>query len=419
MKRIKTFIFALGLIAVVMFTGGCSEQTATTTKPPTNETPQPETPTVDPDPNEPTDNPNTPSQPDTPSQPNPTPPTPTPPNTPPQTNYWKQLGTALDIVATQNAIRPKLLLDRNGNLVVTWAEDDGVWNLQAKRWTGTAWEKLASKTLPFTEVGVNDFDVVIDSSNALVVSERKSSGSIEIYRHNGSEWDFMDSMQGLVQFQTDSSGNIYTVYQDKVMGENIVRRWDDSNWITVATFTKKYYEESLDSLPPYVYIDGFTVKTDGKPVIAWEGLDSKYDTLSGWNGLVWEDIDTGRYLLAYKLDINNKPITARVFNSGYTVDITQTDETGLSAVNDLDLVSNKPVVVGTRQQDQTPVIQLWTGSTWQQLSGNWKRETDKAAYSQDILTDKQGNIFVAWQESACTNSASCGGGNIYVSQYIP
>jgi hypothetical protein len=411
MKRIKTLIFILGLTIIISL-AACSQQTPNTTKPPTNEPSKPGTPSQ-PDPSQPN-----------PAQPNPDPSEPTippqPPTTPPQTEkYWKQLGGALDIDAGHNAVRPKLLSDRNGNLVVTWAEDDGIWNLQAKRWTGTAWERLPSKALPFTELGVNDFDVVIDSSNTLVVSERKSSGSIEIYRYNGSAWDFMDSMQGLVQLQTDSSGNIYTVYQDKVTGENIVRRWDDSNWITVAIFRKKYYEESPDSPPPYIYIDSFTLKTDGKPVIAWEGLDSKHDTLSGWNGLVWEDIDTGRYLLAYKLDINNKPITARVFYSGYTVDITETDETGLSYVNDLELVNNKPVVVGTSQQDQTPVIQLWVGNTWQQLSGNWKRETDKAAYSQDILIDKQGNIFIAWQEAACTDSASCGGGNIYVSQYVP
>jgi ABC-type uncharacterized transport system auxiliary subunit len=86
-----------------------------------------------------------------------------------QANSWKPLGGALNVVTKNNAVAPKALLDRNGKLVVVWAEDNGLWYLQAKRWNGAAWEKLSfpNRALPYTETGVNDFDVVFDSSNAL------------------------------------------------------------------------------------------------------------------------------------------------------------------------------------------------------------------------------------------------------------
>jgi hypothetical protein len=202
-----------------------------------------------------------------------------------QANSWKPLGGALDVVAKNNVSSPKALLDRNGKLVVVWAEDSGLWYLQAKRWNGTIWEKLSflSKALPYNNYGVNAFDAAFDGSNTLVVSQRATSGVVTVYKA-GSSWTPLGSFDGLVQLQTNSSGQIHTIAQTKTTGNNIVRRW--------------------------------------------------------------------------------------------------------------------------------------TGSSWQALNRNWQRDTTKVALPASLFT-QNGNIYIVWQEAACEQSASCGGTNLYVSQYVP
>jgi hypothetical protein len=418
MRRIKTLIFILCLTGIILL-GACSQQTPNTTKPPTNEPSKP----------------GTPSQPD-PAQPNPDPPEPTtppqPPTTPPQTeNYWKQLGGALDIDSGHNAVRPKLLLDRNGNLVVTWAEDDGVWNLQAKRWTGTAWERLASKALPFTEVGVNDFDVVIDSSNALVVSERASSGQVAIYRNTGSSWSELGQKDiSNIQLETDAGGNVHGFYKDESTSTYTIKQWNGTTWVTIADFSKNLCE----STPCFAEILSFQLKSDGKPIVfATDIRGNDARTFYGWNGSGWDELDAFASTTAavvtwmpYTINANNEVIFSYRYTRGGQIEIDYTkitsktktyDNPGGMIVEDLAVRNNEPVALYRSDVDAKSLnVSFYNTSanTWKKVDRRLERDGNKVGNEGSALVDENGNTFVVWQEAACTNSASCGGGNIYV-----
>ncbi|MGL4612240.1 MAG: hypothetical protein ACRCYY_21595, partial [Trueperaceae bacterium] len=125
-----------------------------------------------------------------------------------ETGSWRSLGDTLDVVSKNNVANAKMLLDTNGKLVVLWAEDNGLWYLQGKRWNGTAWEKLAFPTRPlaYTNEGVTPFDVVFDHSNALVITQPKNGNvNVEVLRSTTS-WHSLGSFTRPNQLQTNSSG---------------------------------------------------------------------------------------------------------------------------------------------------------------------------------------------------------------------
>jgi hypothetical protein len=347
----------------------------------------------------------------------------------PQANSWKPLGDALDVVTKNNVSSAKLLLDRNGKLVAVWAEDNGLWYLQAKRWNGTAWETLTlpSKALPYTDLGVNAFDAVFDSTNALVVSQlvipenwySSRSGRIEVYRAGSSSWTKLGAFNGLVQLETNASGQVHAVFHNKTLGNNLVRRWDGTNWTTIATLKKNFYESSP---PLYLYAMSFMLQTDGKPVIEADnphGYRSSFFYSRIGNG--WQETYRGRYIFDYTLNADNQIISVTSFYaSGTELEVTGTGDAGLADGNvSLAVRNNQPLLLYfPRTENNKMTAKLWTGSTWQKLGGSLERDSSKVAYQSNVLIGKNGSVFVVWQEAACSSSATCGGGNIYVSQYI-
>jgi hypothetical protein len=351
-------------------------------------------------------------------------------------NYWKKLGDALDIVPKNNTANPKLLMDRNGRPVVVWAEDNGLWYLQAKRWNGTAWEKLPlpSKALTYTDSGVNPFDVVFDNSNALVISQLadpSSSLGVKIYRATPSAWVSLGAFNGLSQLQTNTGGQVHAVFQDYAKGDNIIKRWDGTAWRTVASF-KKLIPNSVSS--DYILADSFVLKTDGKPVVSSEYRPCPKcitATIWDWNGQTWNGVANisgpvgESQLLDYALTSDNKVITAFTNYDGFPLIKGAGIDTGLGYSGFLALaVKNKsPVVLYQNIRDNSNVGKVfaanWTGSKFVNLGGDIRRDTSKVFLLGDVVVDKNGTIFTVSQEAACYESASCGGANVYVSQYIP
>lgn len=343
-----------------------------------------------------------------------------------QANSWKALGGALDTITKNNAVNPKLLLDRNGKLVAVWAEDNGLWYLQAKRWNGTAWETLSlpSKALPYTNLGVNAFDAVFDSTNALVVSQLVNpengysrADRVEVYGAGSSSWTKLATFKGLVQLQTNSSGQVHAVFQNKTLGNNAVRRWTGSGWQNVATLKEKAYEETPGFPPTYVFADSFILETDGKPVLEYGNYTGYGSLFRIWTGTGWKKDSRGRHMLAYTLNSSNQIVAATSFyTTGTDIDVDGTTiGQGVDGVGLFLTFQNNKVVL-LNNLGNKPTVTRWTGSAWQQLGG---RIGAKVSFASNLVVDKQRNLFVVWTDAACANSASCGGANIYVSQYVP
>ncbi|MGL4609224.1 MAG: hypothetical protein ACRCYY_05990 [Trueperaceae bacterium] len=166
--------------------------------------------------------------------------------------------------------------------------------------------------------------------------------------------------------------------------------------------------------------NSFDLETNGKPVLQAVnplGYGSLFYT---WAESGWTETQRGRYVFAYTLNEVNQLITATSFySSGTELGVTGTTQNlGLTykAVS-LTTRDNQPLVLYT-PRGQKLTAQLWTGSAWQKLGDTLERDSNKIADDGDVLVDKNGNIFIVWQEAVCAESATCGGANIYVSQYV-
>ncbi len=355
------------------------------------------------------------------------------------TNTWKPLGSALDIVPKNNATRPKLVLDRNGKPVVVWAEDNGLWYLQAKRWNGSAWEKLAfpSKPLPFTEEGVNAFDVAFDSSNALVLSQLmnptnsySNSGRVQVYRATSSSWISLGAFNGLVQLQTNASGQIHTVFYLTTNGNNLIRRWNGTAWQTVATI-RRIYNVRQDGSLIYAEVESFILKSDANPMVRWSYITGE-TYFESWSGSTWETIlySVGNRLI-YDYTLNTQNQLAYIW--AYTFDHLNVSVSVV--LGDFYLVPNTPVSLALRgdkpvilyndagdrfyNKNNGLIARRWTGSAWQKLGTRLERNLAGLVYSSNVVVDKQGNIFAVWQEAVCGSNPNFCPSNVYVSQYVP
>lgn len=345
-------------------------------------------------------------------------------------NTWKPLGGALDVVTKNNTANAKLLLDRNGKPVVVWAEDNGLWYLQGKRWNGTVWEKLSFLTRPlaYTDAGVVPFDVVMDSSNALVITQPG-----KILRAT-TTWTQL-GVEGTNRLQTDQYGRVHALFFSTTKGStdfdnSFVKRWDGKAWQMVVNF--KYLIPASRSAfgDFYITANDFLLKTDGKPiVISRYRTCQKCDNLSffDWNGQTWSDIAGysspygETFLLDYTLSGNNKVFTATL-DYGYYTNI-YSNTTGLGGLGgnagliSLEAKNTSPVLWYSKEGVFS--IALWNGSSFGKIGGDIRRDSAKQITYGDIVVDKNSTIFTLWQEAACTTSATCGGANVYVSQYVP
>ncbi len=353
-----------------------------------------------------------------------------------QANTWKKLGGALDIVPANNAVKPKLLLDRNGKVVVVWAEDNGLWYLQAKRWTGTAWEKLPLpvKELPYSDTGVNAFDVAFDKSNALVLSYVSGDGKVNVTRSNGSSFQSIVTpfSSSFANLETDKNGNIYSLAQSEAgaIKKNTIQRWNGTAWQTVATL-------EFDTTERNYSVPQFFVTTDGKPVLLVFSSKRPYGegyAVYSWNGTSWIITSiiggTDPSVLSMTLDGLNRVLAYTLYNryrsERFALDGSNRESFGNSSYTgnyfaELSVDgTNNPLRIqpaGGPNATANLTVERWTGSAWTVLGSALNREANKETAAHQIVNDSAGNIYLVWQESACANAATCGGANIYVSRY--
>jgi hypothetical protein len=359
-----------------------------------------------------------------------------------QANTWQPLGGALDVVTKNNAVKPKLLLDRNGKPVVVWAEDNGLWYLQAKRWNGTAWEKLPlpTKALRYTDAGVNDFDVAFDSTNALVVSQVIAEVSleyfapvrkIEVYRSAGSSWTKLGAFNGQVQLESDSSGGVHAVFFSPTTGNNFIKRGNGTAWQMVARLRQivTHFSPGSSYHTPAV-VTTFALKSDGKPFVTynWKYAGSNTEAnieVVEWDGASWRWVD--EWVGAKEqliVDKGNKSILS--YTNYFPVVVRQNGKQLGEKVGDAYIFAttvdrlNRTVVslVESGAGGADLFVKRWTGSAWVTLGKALDRDISKVSTNNQVITDSNGNLFVVWQEATCVDSASCGGANIHVSKYV-
>jgi hypothetical protein len=358
-----------------------------------------------------------------------------------QANTWEKLGGALDFTAAKSAIEPKLVLDKSGNLVVTWLEDGKIY---LERWTGTAWQGItpglpsASGAAPRRIFA--GFNLVFDTTNSPVISTKTTNG-VAVYRRNpqNNMWQQLGAtFNGPAgALSTDKNGAVYSVLFAN--GKNVIRRWTGTTWQSVYTFQKTVFLPGPDvNVPIAVYALGF--KSDGKPFVKFQypGQPGEGESLSVWNGTSWDD--RGSALVSADLDKQGQDLLlsvdlSQLFATNASLKPRQ-GNTDLSATNP-PLVSNFPLLLATLTVDNLNrpiittgktgigsnnndlVIKRRTGGVWVTLGGVLDRVTTRNVTYPSVLVDGKGTAYAVWQECVAVANQTCTNYNIYVSKYVP
>jgi hypothetical protein len=110
---------------------------------------------------------------------------------------WEVLGGPL--LATPQSLYlardPRLILDASGNPTIAWAESDGnVFNIHARRWTGTSWEPLGGtlSALP-GNTSAGSPNLAMDTLGTIFIGwfeyTEDSATHVHLRRWNGSSWE--------------------------------------------------------------------------------------------------------------------------------------------------------------------------------------------------------------------------------------
>jgi hypothetical protein len=235
-----------------------------------------------------------------------------------------------------------------------------------------------------------------------------------------------------VNLETDPTGRIFGLSSNDSTSTYTFKRWNGATWATVVTFKNKPSQCSCFSK-----VLSFQLKSDGKPVVAtYEALANDFYTFYRWTGTTWEQLGSFGSVTAanislqtYAVNTSNQIIYAYRYTRpfleiDYTAVTSKTQDYGTfskTAIYDLAFRSNAPTVINYPDGATYMTVSQWTNGIWKKLGSRVERDSTKIADrgNFNLLTDKQGNTFVVWAEAACANSASCGGANIYVSQYVP
>jgi hypothetical protein len=342
-----------------------------------------------------------------------------------QAGSWQKLGGALDYTVAKNAAAPKLVLDRSGNLVAAWMEDNGGWRVYLERWNGTSWESFGAGSPASIDPY---FSIAFDSSNSAVVGFHVDTGSgVAVYRRDAQSkiWKQLGTtFTGTNAITADKDGAIYSILHNGLKfdgtlpaGKNLIRRWNGSNWQTIYTFQKRL--QGVD-----VPVTSLLFKANETPVVSWTS-PSLEKQLSAWNGTTWDDLYSLRSFLT--LDKKDQRLGFTILE-GRAVFVVQGSQNlgGELSTSSYPLLAvdntNRPVIaLGTATPDSNIIVKRWTGSAWAQLGGILDRVATRNATIGSIIADSQNTLYAAWQECIefDTVASQCKNNNIYVSKYVP
>ncbi len=155
---------------------------------------------------------------------------------------WESLGDTLDSVAEHDTAQPSLVIDSQGNPVVTWFEFDGhSSNIYVKRWNGFAWEPLGDALdITLDQNAVFPSTALADTTPIVTWFERNGQNAfVYVKRWNGNDWVSlgealnMHSSQGYnPTITSDTSGTPYVTWFE-FNGHDYsvyVTRWDGTKW---------------------------------------------------------------------------------------------------------------------------------------------------------------------------------------------
>jgi hypothetical protein len=216
---------------------------------------------------------------------------------------WVQLGTILDVNASQNASTPSLvLLDTANNPMVSWSESDGVSdNIYVKKWNGTSWVQLGTILDANTNQNANTPSLALDSDGNPFVSWSESEGvskNIYVKWWDGSSWNqlgtildtnanrnadtpslALNSSDYPIVSWSESDGSSNNIY---------VKRWNGNSWTQVGTILDANVNQSATS--PSLALDNLNI-----PNVSWsesDGLSSFNVYVKRWNGSSWVQLGT-------------------------------------------------------------------------------------------------------------------------------
>ncbi len=187
-------------------------------------------------------------------------------------------GTAsLDITTANVASRPSLALKSDNRPIVAWYENVGSsTNIYVKEWNGTAWVQLGTTLDMVASQNAKDVVLSIRSDNRPVVAWEEV-GNIYVKQWTGSAWtsiggaldrvianvalrpslDLRSDNNPVVTWQEGSSTN-YNVY---------VKRWTGSKWANVSA-------SALDkTLSQTAQRPALILKSNNNPIVAWDESD--------------------------------------------------------------------------------------------------------------------------------------------------
>ena len=193
-------------------------------------------------------------------------------------------NTPLDIVPTQDASSPSLILNNANRPVVAWHEKEvgssTNYNVYVKRWNGSAWDQLGSAVDTNISQSTINPSLALDSGGAPTVAIQQAN-NIYVRRFNNTSllWVTQGGSAALDVVTTRSAqlpslaigyGNeLFVTWQEQVATGNFdifAKKRSGSSWIPLTpTNTELDVSQASDARRPDLIL-----RTDNNPVVVWD-----------------------------------------------------------------------------------------------------------------------------------------------------
>jgi hypothetical protein len=225
------------------------------------------------------------------------------------TPTWLSLSNALDINKNNFTFEPALAIDKDGNLVIAWYEQDASSQnrIYVKRWNGKTWEQLGDALNTAADRGADYPSLAIDYQNRPVLAWHESttaSDTINVKLWTGTTWEQVGGGHGGTTVKVDDGefpslaiqpDNTPVVAYAK-SGDVFVRFWNGSvwqNWDNAGALDDNATQ--IASKPSLLLVESAEMPGFIIPYVAFEEADAAssniyvkyYDAVAA----AWRDID--------------------------------------------------------------------------------------------------------------------------------
>ena len=207
---------------------------------------------------------------------------------------WVSLGTPLNIGPdTNDASKPSLQLDAEGNPLVAWSEKSGGdAQIAVRRWNASAWQALGAATVAPGSV----WSLTLAANAPVLVSQRRTFDAegehltLEVRRWTGSTWENLGSPLGVraiaPQVRADAAGHLFLAWLDEGQYPDPARlrllQWSGTAWEPLGTDVTVSQGDSRPGAPELV------IDAEGRPLVAWlhAGVTQSL-RVARWTGQDW------------------------------------------------------------------------------------------------------------------------------------